>query len=44
MPLSTPRGKKTADPIDKHVGYKVHMRRIAMGWSQEKFADALGVT
>jgi transcriptional regulator with XRE-family HTH domain len=36
--------QKTPDPTDKHVGYKVHMRRITMGWSQEKFADALGVT
>ena len=36
--------KKTPDPTDKHVGNKVHMRRITMGWSQQKLGDALGLT
>jgi transcriptional regulator with XRE-family HTH domain len=40
----TRQGKKAPHPTDMHVGYKVHMRRITMGWSQEKFADALGVS
>ena len=44
MPLSTPRGKKAPDPTDKHVGSKVRMRRITMGWSQQKLGDALGLT
>jgi transcriptional regulator with XRE-family HTH domain len=36
--------KKAPDPTDKHVGNKVHMRRIKMGWSQQKLGDALGVS
>ena len=40
----TRQGKKAPHPTDMHVGYKVHMRRITMGWSQEKFGDALGVS
>jgi transcriptional regulator with XRE-family HTH domain len=44
MPLSTPRDKKAPDPTDKHVGSKVHMRRINMGWTQQKLGDALGLT
>jgi transcriptional regulator with XRE-family HTH domain len=38
------RGKKAPNPTDKHVGNKVHMRRIMMGWSQQKLGDALGLT
>jgi transcriptional regulator with XRE-family HTH domain len=33
-----------ADPIDKHVGSRVRMRRIMLGMSQEKLGDALGLT
>jgi transcriptional regulator with XRE-family HTH domain len=36
--------KKAPDPTDKHVGYKVHMRRTMMGWSEQKLGDALGLT
>jgi transcriptional regulator with XRE-family HTH domain len=35
---------KTPDPIDKHVGSRVRMRRMMMGFSQEKLGDAIGVT
>jgi transcriptional regulator with XRE-family HTH domain len=38
------QGKKAPDPIDTHVGNKVHMRRIKMGWTQQKLGDALGLT
>jgi transcriptional regulator with XRE-family HTH domain len=38
------RGKKAPNPIDTHVGNKVHMRRIMMGWTQQKLGDALGVS
>ena len=40
----TRQGKKAPDPIDKHVGYKVHMRRITMGWSERKLGDGLGLS
>jgi transcriptional regulator with XRE-family HTH domain len=36
--------KKAPDPTDKHVGNKVHMRRIKLGWSQQKLGDALCLT
>ena len=36
--------KKTPDPIDKHVGSRVKMRRLMLGMSQEKLGDALGLT
>jgi transcriptional regulator with XRE-family HTH domain len=32
------------DPTDKHAGNRVRMRRIMLGLSQTKLADALGVT
>ena len=35
---------KTPDLIDRHVGGKVRMRRLMLDISQEKVADALGVT
>jgi transcriptional regulator with XRE-family HTH domain len=38
------RNKKSADPVDKHVGAKVRMRRIMLGMSQTNLADGLGVT
>lgn len=43
-PTLPARPKKSPDPIDKHVGLRVRMRRIALGLSQEKLADALGLT
>ncbi|MFC7395952.1 helix-turn-helix domain-containing protein [Chelatococcus sp. GCM10030263] len=36
--------KKTPNPIDKHVGSRVRMRRMLMGMSQEKLGEALGLT
>ena len=36
--------KKTPNPIDVHVGSRVRARRQAVGMSQEKLGDALGLT
>jgi transcriptional regulator with XRE-family HTH domain len=36
--------KKAPNPIDKHVGSRVRMRRMLIGMSQEKLGDALGLT
>jgi transcriptional regulator with XRE-family HTH domain len=36
--------KKVPNPIDRHVGSRVRMRRIMLGMSQEKLGDALGLT
>jgi transcriptional regulator with XRE-family HTH domain len=36
--------KKAPNPIDKHVGARVRMRRMMVGMSQEKLGDALGLT
>jgi transcriptional regulator with XRE-family HTH domain len=36
--------KKTPNPIDTYVGSRVRMRRLLLGMSQEKLADALGLT
>jgi transcriptional regulator with XRE-family HTH domain len=35
---------KIPNPIDKHVGARVRMRRVLVGLSQEKLGDALGIT
>jgi transcriptional regulator with XRE-family HTH domain len=32
------------NPIDKHVGSQVRMRRVALNMSQSKLGDALGIT
>lgn len=32
------------DPIDKYVGSRVRMRRLMLGMSQSKLADAIGLT
>src|SRR5258708_10988578 len=37
-------GKKSPNPIDKHVGSRVRMRRMMLSMSQEKLGDALGLT
>ena len=37
-------GPKTADPVDKHVGGRVRMRRMMLGMSQEKLGAGLGLT
>ncbi|MGH6853068.1 MAG: helix-turn-helix domain-containing protein, partial [Methylocella sp.] len=36
--------KKIPNPIDRHVGGRVRMRRVMLGMSQEKLGDALGLT
>ncbi len=36
--------KKVPNPIDKHVGSRVRMRRMMLGMSQEKLGDALELT
>ena len=36
--------KKAPNPIDKHVGSRVRMRRMMLGMSQEKLGDSLGLT
>lgn len=35
---------KSPNPTDKHVGSMVRMRRLMLGMSQGKLADALGIT
>src|SRR5437868_394976 len=37
-------GPKTANPVDKHVGGRVRMRRMMLGVSQEKLGAGLGLT
>lgn len=36
--------KKSPNPIDRHVGSRVRMRRMLIGMSQEKLGGALGLT
>ena len=36
--------KKSLNPVDKHVGGRVRMRRLMLAMSQEKLGDALGLT
>ena len=35
--------KKAPNPIDKHVGSRVRMRRMMLSMSQEKLGDALAL-
>ena len=35
---------KAANPVDMHVGSRVRMRRMMLGISQEKLANALGLS
>jgi transcriptional regulator with XRE-family HTH domain len=42
--LGTTTIKKVPNPVDKHVGSRVRMRRILIGMSQEKLGEALGLT
>ena len=40
-----PAGKaRQAHPVDVHVGGRVRLRRVFLGYSQEKLANALGLT
>ena len=36
--------KKSPNPIDKHVGSRVRMRRMMVNMSQEKLGEKLGIT
>jgi transcriptional regulator with XRE-family HTH domain len=36
--------KRVANPVDKHVGSRVRMRRLMLGMSQEKLGNGLGLT
>lgn len=44
MVIGTEFVKKIPNPIDRHVGSRVRMRRVMLGMSQEKLGDALGLT
>lgn len=35
---------KKPNPVDRHVGSRVRMRRMLIGMSQEKLGEALGIT
>ena len=35
---------KSPNPVDRHVGSRVRMRRMLIGMSQEKLGEALGIT
>jgi len=39
-----PMTKKIPNPIDKHVGSRVRMRRMMISMSQEKLGENLGIT
>lgn len=36
--------KKSPNPVDKHVGNRVRMRRLMLNMSQQKLGGALGLT
>jgi len=36
--------RKIPHPVDLHVGNRIRLRRMMMAMSQEKLADALGIT
>jgi transcriptional regulator with XRE-family HTH domain len=40
----TAREADAPHPVDRHVGLHIRMRRKALGMSQERLADALGLT
>ena len=35
---------KGPNPIDRHVGSRLRMRRVTLGMSQEKIGEAFGLT
>ena len=41
---NTMAGQKSPNPIDKHVGTRVRMRRMMLDMSQTTLGDALGIT
>jgi transcriptional regulator with XRE-family HTH domain len=36
--------KKSPNPVDRHVGARLRMRRMMLPMSQEKLGEALGLT
>ena len=36
--------KKVPEPVDRHVGSRVRMRRLMLGMSQTSLADKLGLS
>ena len=42
--MADPSDERAPNPVDLHVGARVRMRRRLAGISQEKLADALGLT
>jgi transcriptional regulator with XRE-family HTH domain len=42
--MTSARKKATLNLIDKHVGGRLRMRRMMLDMSQEKLADAFGIT
>lgn len=44
MKSGKPMTKKSPNPIDKHVGSRVRMRRMMISMSQEKLGESLGIT
>ncbi len=43
-PTRAPAGRGRPNPVDVHVGSRLRQRRTLMGMSQEKLADAIGLT
>lgn len=43
LPISAPKTKHKAGPIDVHVGGKLHARRTARKMSQQKLSEHLDV-
>ncbi len=42
--IATVAPKKVPNPIDRHVGARVRMRRLLVSMSQERLGEALGIT
>ena len=42
--MTEPIESRSANPVDLHVGARIRMRRRLQGVSQEKLAEALGLT
>jgi transcriptional regulator with XRE-family HTH domain len=36
--------ERTPNPVDRHVGLRIRLRRKALGISQEKLAESIGLT
>src|SRR5665213_3079013 len=44
MAMNSSASDRAPNPVDLHVGARVRMRRKVLGVSQERLADALGLT